>query len=244
MGNQLNWPLEYLYGGKIDGFAHTDGLDFVSMDFEFGLELNPLIADADRGKRYVAFFRHANREGYIVIVDDVKWDDANRTYEFLLHPDDQHTIVKEGPGQFAFNGNVDLKIRMIEPADPLHTIATNDPGDPRYWPYLRLRSQNDRSRGLFLTVLYPLDSGQTMPTITDIREGSIIGAQVGEDLILFNTDPASGPINTAGVITDGDLVALRIESGVVQNAVVRNGTVLVVNGQVIPFEDPADGPKP
>ena len=238
VGNNLNWPERYFHAGEIDGFIHSDDLDYVSMDFVEGLELNPQIPSADRGKRYVMFFRHPSRRGFFVVVDDVIRDGANRTYEWLLHPDTQHTIAKEGPGAFAFNGSADLKIRMIEPQDPAHTTATFSGYGVNY---LRVRSQQARSRGLFFTVLYPLKSGMTMPQITEIRDGTVIGAEIGEDIVLFN-QVRGGFIDTAGVVSDGELVALRISGGVVLKAIVLDGTTLTVNGTPVTFEAP--GPRP
>ena len=252
VGNQLNWPLRYLQGGEVDGFIHTDALDFVSMDFVEGLELNPAFPQVDRGKRYVLFFRLPSREAYVVIVDDVILDGSAHVYEWLLQPDDKHRIVKEGPGRFMFegvptdgpgfehSGEVDLKISMIEPTDPAHTIVDDPFNDPRYPNYLRVRSQQDRVRGLFFTVLYPNRKGDAVPQITEIRDGDVIGAQIGEDIVLFNR-VRGGFIDTAGVESDGELVGIRIAGGVVQNAVVMGGSTLTVNGASAPFEVP--GPR-
>ncbi len=251
VGDVISWPMEYYRdGGKIDGFIHTEYLDFVSMDFVSGLLLNPVFDDFERAKRYAMFFREPNNHAFVVIVDDVIEDDANHLYEWLLHPDDKHVIVKEGPGQFVFegvptsgagfeySGEVDLKIRVIEPQDPSHRTASF----PGYGvTYLRVFSQDQRVRGLFLTILYPKKkTGMTMPTITEIRDGTVIGAQIGEDIVLFNKD-RDGTINTAGVQSDGELVALRIAGGVVLKAIVMNGTYLNVGGTPTPFEAP--GPR-
>ena len=238
VGNALNWPDEYLHAGEIDGFIGSNALDYISMDYVEGLLLNPAFDDFERAKRYVMFFRHPGREGYVVIIDDVIEDDANHFYEWLLHPDDRHSISKEGPGQFLFNHTVDLKIRLIEPQDPNYSIGSAPA--PGYWNFLRIYSQQQRVRGLFFTILYPLDTGMTMPTITEIRDGTVIGAQIGEDMVLFNKD-RGGTISTAGVASDGELVALRISGGNVEKAIVRDGTYLSLDGNSIPFEAP--GPR-
>ena len=248
VGDKLNWPRRFSHAGEVDGFVRTDTLDLVSMDFREGLALNPKIRRSRQAKRYVLFFRLPERRAYVVIVDDVIRDDAKRRYEWLLQPDDKHKIVKEGPGMFAFDGvptkgrgfessgTVDLKIRMIEPPDPAHEIAVNPPKDPRYVKYLRLRSREDRKRGLFLTVLYPAKKeGMTLPPITEIRRDGVIGATIGEDIVLFNTE-RGGTIEAAGVKSDGELVAIRISNGAPANAVVLNGTSLSLNGKPIPFE--------
>ncbi len=63
----------------------------------------------------------------------------------------------------------------------------------------------------------------------------VIGATIGEDIVLFNTE-RSRSIEAAGVKSDGELVAIRISNGAPANAVVLNGTSLSLNGKPIPFE--------
>ncbi len=245
VGDNLNWPPRFRRAGEVDGSAHTDTLDLVSMDFRTGLALNPKIKRSKRAKRYVLFFRLPDRQAYVVIVDDVIRDDAKRRYEWLLQPDDKHRIVKEGPGKFAFegvptkgkgfefSGTVDLKIRMIEPPDPAHTVAVNPRKDPRYVKYLRVRSREDRKRGLFLTVLYPKKKeGMTLPPITEIRRDGLIGATIGEDIVLFDTE-RSGSIDAAGVKSDAELVAIRVSNGTPADAVILNGSTLSLNGKKV-----------
>ena len=234
VGDKLNWPDRFFHGGNVDRFVHTETLDFVSMDFAEGLKLNPKVGESKRAKRYVIFLRHPDRKGYFVIVDDVIADDAPHRYEWLLQPDKKHKPVKEAPGQFAFNGRVDLKIRMIEPKDPAHKLATFKGYGV---DYLRIRSQEDRTRGLFFTILYPKTMDMVMPQITEIRQGDVIGAKIGEDIVLFNKQ-RSGSIDAAGVKSDGELVAIRISGGAVKNAVVLRGNSLTVNGQKTAFEKP------
>ncbi len=252
LAEDLEWPHRFLHSGEVDGFVHTETLDFVSMDFGEGLELNPNISKVKRGKRYVLFFRHPNRHAYVVIVDDVIQDSKPHRYEWLLQPDDKHKIVKEASGQFAFegvpargrgfefSGLVDLKIRMIAPQDPEHMVALAP--HPGYLNYLRVRSRHDRVRGLFFTVLYPKKKEDSMPTITEIRQGNVIGAKIGQDIVLFNRSRAV-PIDAAGVESDGELVALRISDGAISSAIVVNGRSLRVNGKDVPFVKPASQAK-
>ena len=234
VGDRRNWPEKYHHGGDVDRFVHTRTLDFVSMDFAEGIALNPKLGGAERAKRYVLFFRHPNREGYFVIIDDVIKDSETHRYEWLLQPDPKHKPVKEGPGRFAFTGRVDLKIRMIEPRDAVYETATFKGYGVNY---LRLRSKEDRARGLFLTVLYPKRKDMTVPPITEIREEGLIGATIGEDVVLFNTK-LSGPISAAGVKSEGELVALRISGGKVTDAIVLNGKSLTYKGKAVAFEKP------
>ncbi len=235
VGNKLNWPKRFHHAGEIDGFAHTRTLDFVSMDFVEGLALNPKVGKAKRAKRYVIFFRHPKRTGYFVIIDDVIMDDAPHRYEWLLQPDDKHKAVKEGPGRFAFTGRVDLKIRMVEPSDPAHEMATFEGYGV---DYLRLRSSEDRKRGLFVTVLQPKRKGMTLPTVEPIRNIGMVGAKIGEDIVLFRKAPA-GTMRSADVETNGELVALRITRGKVSDAVVWGGDVLKFDGKKVEFARPA-----
>ncbi len=237
VGDKLNWPKRFRRAGDVDGFVHTQTLDFVSMDFAEGLALNPKIGKAKRAKRYVLFFRHPDRAGYFVIIDDVIKDKLPHRYEWLLHPDKKHKAVKEGPGRFAFTGKVDLKIRMIEPRDPSHETATFEGYGVEY---LRIRSRKDRNRGLFFTILYPKKEAMTMPPITEIRQGSVIGAKIGEDIVLLNTD-RSGSIDAAGVKSDGELVAIRVSKGAARNAVVLKGSSLTLGGEKVPFANPDAG---
>ena len=227
----------YFRRGEVDGFIHTESLDFISMDMVKGLVVEPGSKSAERGKRYVLFFRHPNRTGYFVIVDDVIGDASPRRYEWLLQPDPMHKVVKEGPGKFAFTGNVDLKIRVLEPQDPAHRLATfKEYGVD----YLRVRSKEDRPRGLFFTILYPKKKDMKMPAITEIRTGSVIGAKIGEDIVLFNRK-RGGTMDASGVTSDGELVGLRISAGTVRKAVVLGGSSLTLNGKPISFEKP--GPR-
>lgn len=237
VGNRLNWPRRFSHAGEVDALVHTGELDLVSMDFREGLALNPELGKARQAKRYVLFFRHPERQGYFVIIDDVVQDGAARHYEWLAHPDDKHKVVKEGPGRFAFTGKVDLKIRMIEPPDPAHSTATFEGYGVNY---LRLRSKEDRKRGLFFTVLYPLKKGMAMPRIAQVRERDVIGARIGEDLVLFRTEPGGG-IDAAGVRSNGELVALRIADGTVRKALVLGGTSLTRKGGNVEFVKP--GPR-
>ena len=249
------WPrhLKRNRGAEVDRFVHTDTLDFVSMELRSTIEVDRRGTKARRAKRYVAFFRLPDRRAYLVMVDDVILDEGAHRYEWLLQPDDKHKIVKEGSGRFAFDGvptrgagfefsgNVDLKIRMIEPRDPAHEIAANPMNDPRYVRYLRLRSKEDRTRGLFLTVLYPVKKeGMTLPSIEEIREGDVIGAKIGEDIVLFNT-AGSGDAVASDVEFTGELAALRIVDGSVKDAVVLNGDSLTYKGSSVKFE--AAGPR-
>ncbi len=235
VADKVDWPRRFGRAGEIDSFIHTETLDFVSMDFVEGLELNPKIQKVMRAKRRVLFFRHPGRTGYFVIVDDLVKDESPHRYEWLLQPDDKHKIAKEGPGQFAFAGRVDLKIRVIEPKEPVHEKATFEGYGV---DYLRVRSQEDRTRGLFLTILYPKKKDMTMPEIAEIRRDNVVGAKIGEDIVLFNTKYGS-PIEVAGVRSDGELVALRISGKAVKNAIVTDGSWLTLNGGKIPFATPS-----
>ena len=217
-------------GGVIEELVHTDTLDFVSMDFLKGLHLNKKMRKARRGKRYVVFFRHPKRTGYFVIVDDVIMDSKARKYEWLLQPDSKHKPVEEGPGEFAFTGRVDLKIRMIEPKDPVYTTATYKGYGV---DYLRIRSKEDRSRGLFFTILYPKKKDMSVPPITEIRQDGVIGAKIGEDIVLFRTK--EGAMDAGGVKSDGELVAIRVSGGAPADAVVMGGGFLRVNGKDVAF---------
>ncbi len=240
VGDKLNWPKRFHHGGDVEGFVHTDTLDFVSMDFLEGLALNPKVGKARRGKRYVVFFRHPKRTGYFVIVDDVIKDDSPRRYEWLLQPDKEHKVVKEGPGKFAFTGRVDLKIRMIEPQDPAHTTATFKGYGV---DYLRVRSKENRSRGLFFTILYPKKKDMSVPPITEIRQDGVIGAKIGEDIVLFRTRDG-GVMDAGGVKSDGELVAIRIADGAPTGAVVMGGRFLRVNGKDVAFIRPGPPKRP
>jgi hypothetical protein len=237
----VNSPPKPGYNGKIDAYAGTETLDFVSMDARGPLVLNPKIDSMKRAERHVVFFRHSKRRGYFVIVDDVIMDSKAHKYEWLLQPDKQHKPVEEGPGQFAFTGNVDLKIRMIEPQDPVYATATYKGYGV---DYLRIRSKKDRNRGLFFTILYPKKKDMTLPPITEIRQDGVIGAKIGEDIVLFNTvfdEKGGNLIDAAGVRSDGKLAAIRISGGEVRNAVVLRGSSLTYNGTGIDFANP--GPK-
>ncbi len=240
VGDRLNWPIRYFKGGEVDGFVHTPTLDFVSMDFRRGLALNPKLKAAERANRTALFFRLPDRQGYFVIVDEVVKDAAPRRYDWLLQPDEEHKAVKRGPGHFAFTGRVDLEIRMIEPANPDHSVDTY-PGYPA--GYLRVRSRENRPRGLFLTVLYPRKKEMALPEIAEVRQGGAIGVRIGEDLVLFGTAPGGG-VRAAGVETDGRLAALRISGGTVRNAVVVGGSSLSRNGTPVAFVRPEPRRRP
>jgi hypothetical protein len=242
VANELEGPERFRKGGRIEGFIHTETLDFVSMDFVEGLELNPKIQKAERARRYVLFFRHPERTGYFVIVDDVIrdnpphriTDNVPHRYEWVLHPDDKHKLIEEGDGQFAFAGRVDLKIRMIEPRQPVHEKATFEGYGVEY---LRVRSKEDRPRGLFVTILYPKKKDMELPEIAEIRADDAVGAKIGEDIVLFNTRYGS-LLDAAGVQSDGELAAIRISEGSVKQAIVLDGSWLTMNGEDVPFEAP------
>ncbi len=201
-----------------------------------------------RGKRYVVFFRHPKRTGYFVIIDDVITDDvphrptgkAPHRFEWVLHPDDKHKLVEEGDGQFAFTGRVDLKIRIIEPQHPVHEKATFEGYGV---DYLRVRSKEDRSRGLFVTILYPKKKDMELPEITEIRGDDVVGARIGEDIVLFNKRYGS-LLDAGGVQSDGELAAIRISEGSVKQAIVLDGSWLTMNGEKVPFEAPGRRKQP
>jgi len=234
VGDRANWPERFYHAGSIDGFIHTETLDFVSMDFAEALALNPKVGKAERAKRYVVFMRHPDRQGYFVIVDDVAKDNSPRKYEWLLQPDGKHKAQKDGPGRFSFAGNVELDIRMIEPKDPDHRLATFKGYGVQY---LRISSKEPRARGLFFTILYPRKKDAAIPEIAEIREGDVIGAKIGEDVVLFNAQK-SGATAAGDVKSDGELVALRIDGGAAVGAVVVGGGSLSYKGGAVKFEKP------
>ena len=79
-----------------------------------------------------------------------------------------------------------------------------------------------------------------MPSITEIRSGNVVGAKIGEDIVLFNKD-RGGSVDAAGVTSDGELVAIRISQGAVKKAIVLGGSSLTLNGKAVDFEKP--GPR-
>ncbi len=218
-----------LEAGHQGPLLHTDFVDYISTDNAEAYRKNPLLKALDRANRHFIMVRKPKRHAYVVIVDDIQLDDQLRQYEWLLQTDTAHSVSTKAPGHQLIGGKAELHVFTTAPAEVVASQA--DKFDT--WRTLKIKAAAPTAQGRFVTVLYPKTAKMPLPAVKRLAGATAVGSRVGTDqdneTILFAT--GGEPIDVAGIVSDGKLVALGFKGGNVDWLLCVDGTSMEVDGQ-------------
>ena len=97
------------------------------------------------------------------------------------------------------------------------------------WRTLRLLGLDEVSRGVFVSVLYPVAKGQAVPVVSRVEGDGYEGARVGDGDVLLLAEEDSD-VDDEGISTDAHLVAVRRDGGATQWFLAVGATRVALDG--------------
>ncbi len=217
-----------LEAGRTGPLLHAPFLDYVLADSTAAYRKNPRIGAMDHARRHFLFVREPERRAYLVLFDDLQVDDRPHAFDWLLQTDQGHAVESAGRNHQVIRGDAELHVFTVEPG----RISAQVRDTHDLWRTLTLTAPADARRGLFLNVLYPAAADMAPPAVERLEGPGVVGACVGEDdAFLFAT--AEGPIEAAGVSTDGRIAAVGRRDGAVEWFLCVEGTRMEVDGREV-----------
>lgn len=239
VSNVLSDYADYLFGDATDAYTshsvlNRPGYPFPDDDWSYGYDGgNPV----ERAYREWIVVHEGDTPPYFILLDDVKKDDATRTYDWRMHTEADHAIDASANPIRIDGARARLAIDVCYPATGDLTIKTetftNASADPDT-RVLILSTQGDR--GAFGLVLRPNGTTAAAPATqsTSFEWGgvTVLAWPNGPtDIVIANVsgDTITAP-STPPVTTDARLVQLRTRNGVVQRYAMAGVTTCDVGG--------------
>lgn len=218
--------------GSVDEFLHSDLFDYVRANPEPAYDAQ---SPVERALRHVIFIRPS----CFIIIDDVIKDDQPHRYELLLHSDKHRQVDELSVGQYMMRGEkADMLIHFAAPEQVnispptrermeqyVRDIPANRLSDAskQRWlagmeapenmpPFHIFGTPEPRDRGLFMTLLCPVQSGKSMPSVdSGSLDGAVTATLDGGATVWFNTDGKT--IAVPGLETDATVCGLAGDAG-------------------------------
>ncbi len=188
--------------GAIRDFLHTEAMDYFEADSTAAYSTAE--SPAERVKRHVLFMRPS----YFVIVDDVRKDDSQHDYQWLLHSQVQLSTTEiqiREPDEITFQAErAALEVRVLSPEAPRSKVVSK-----QGHAFLSVATPQKVEEVTFFAVLYPTAAGNAAPAVTPVRTDALVGAKVGDDVVLWSLE--EGAWEHAGMKTDAHFAACRQE---------------------------------
>ena len=176
---------------NVDLESH-EGYDLVRMDLVKAYRINPKNRGMKKALRFVVFVRLPEREGYFVVIDDVRKDDEKHVYSHAFHYDPAVKVESAKGGRIVLkNPKASLHIAAVAP-DGLKASRHTQYADS----YVELTSPDPAVRFVMVTVLYPVRGKQSPPEFIPIRDGERTGVRVSGTEIIY--DKSSGKVSVSG----------------------------------------------
>ena len=174
---------------------HT-GYDYVRMNLVTAYRFNPSNSTMQKAMRHVVFIRKPAREGYFVVIDDVKRDDSTHTYSHPFHYEPEVSVKTAQNGLVILgNSTADLHISAVVP-DTLTASQQTKYNDS----FVMLTCSQPVVRFVMVTVLYPARAGEQVPAFTPIDDGNTAGVEI--DGVYVEYDKSTDTVSVSGNLSN------------------------------------------
>ena len=229
--------------GHIASFVTSDVADYVRAS---NAEMYAHVGEPVRHSvRHVLFVKPS----FFVVLDEIRKDDAEHEYQWLLHTDcenkgkkkQSHEIVSVAADRFRCakrpesEDKANLEILAVEPSSGLSWSAEEHVDRGVRYPWLRLSSPKTVA-ARFLTVLYPTDDTHRLPEHRIVRKDVCSAVGIGESIVV-GSGKTGAQYEHGDITTDALLFMSRGSEVFVARATVfiRRGKTLLETPMAVDF---------
>ena len=148
--------------------------------------------------RHVVFVRTTEKDGYFVVIDDVKKDDKPREYSHTFHydPRDVDTVLAEGNSIVLHAKKAKLMIQATHPMSGFTARKLEKYEDT----YVKLTCKEKMARLVMMTVLYPVRKKHEPVSIVPQENETSIAVNVNGVVIEY--DKTSKTVSVSGDLSE------------------------------------------